>query len=148
GSQRAPEKSLRCLVGRCYWTLVPYESAECSITALYLFAPFHPDSKLDRGLRVEPTAPRRGPSLVLFTPYRPRPVLPLVPVLKALNTCGGTGPILESSVAGAEARYLLGVRKRAKRPRTRSRSLLTHPRPKSAPWFRSQMLWQFEFEFT
>jgi hypothetical protein len=24
---------------------------------------------------------------------------------------------------------------------------LTHPRPKSAPWFRSQMLWQFEFEF-
>jgi hypothetical protein len=24
---------------------------------------------------------------------------------------------------------------------------LTHPRPKSAPWFQSQMLWQFEFEF-
>src|SRR5262245_61807811 len=30
------KQSLRCLVGRFYWTLVPYESAECSITALYL----------------------------------------------------------------------------------------------------------------
>jgi hypothetical protein len=34
-------------------------------------------------------------------------------------------------------------------PRSRVQALtvtLTHPRPKSAPWLQSQMLWQFEFE--
>jgi hypothetical protein len=116
------------------------------------FAPFHPDSKLDRGLRVEPTAPRRGAPRIgrrfsagTQTKRDPpsrragvkRRKLLFTTKTAKLGQAGYSdhlqprrltpalrdGADLESSVTGAEAPYLLGVRKRAKRPRTRSRSL-------------------------
>jgi hypothetical protein len=46
--------------------------------------------------------------------------------------------------------YLLSVRKRLivelELVAVALTVMLTHPRPKSASWFRSQMLWQFEFD--
>jgi hypothetical protein len=66
------------------------------------------------------------------------------------SRCRGSDHAPSPRYSGIAAAEVSKIRKEFDALRRKISNLtvtLTHPRPKSAPWFRRQMLWQFEFEF-